>query len=142
MNPTVSIPVKVLVGQDMHPGEKELKEFYEAWITSGKKQPFTGEYNIPSTNDTGRLMTTDPRNVSHCITDIHMNTYDKAKATVMVDVKFTGPKGDDASDEYIANKVRFVARAVKVTDENGKQVDKILTWDLMHAHKGYKPKKH
>jgi len=139
MKGTVYLPVKCLVGQDMHPGEKELKDFYDRWVQAGHREPFTGEYNIPTTNDTRRLLTTDPRNVSHCITDIRMETYDKAKGTVMVGVRFTGPHGDDAAEDCMKNKVRFVARSVQVT-ENGKTENRIITWDLMHAPKGARTK--
>jgi len=135
LNPVVYLPVKVLIGNDMHPGEKELKEFYNDWVTRQKKMPFRGEYQIPTSNDPHRLLTINPSQASHCITDIRMDTYDKQKATVMVGVRFTGPRGDQAYDDCLNNSIRFVARAVKV---DGK--DKIVTWDLIHAPKGA-PKK-
>ena len=136
LNPIVYLPVKCLVGQDMHPGENELKIFYNNWVTQRRKAPFTGEFDLPRTNDTRRLMTVNPAQVSHCITDIRMDTYDKQKGTVMVGVRFTGPKGDEASDACMANKIRFVARSVKVNGE-----DRIVTWDLVHAPKGVRGRK-
>ena len=141
MSPAVWLPIKVLIGNELRPGKKELEYFYDKWVTQGHKAPFTGEYNVPASNDARRLMTIDPSQVSHCITDIDMKTYDPQKATVMAQVRFSGPKGEDASDECIANKVRFVARAVKVTDEKGKKVDRLVTFDLIHAPKGVKARK-
>lgn len=138
MNPTIQIPVKCLFGNNLQPNKKVLEDFYSQWVDSGKN-PFTGEYNMPATNDVRRLLSTDPAQVSHCITDIHMNTYDEQKATVMVSLRFTGPRGDEASDEYIANKIRLVARAVKV-GPGSKAKDTLITWDCMHMPKGSKPK--
>jgi hypothetical protein len=140
VNPTIWLPVKVLVGQDMHPGKKELEYFYDKWTNQQKKAPFRGEYDIVASNNGQRLMTINPNNVSHCITDIRMDTYDPKKATVMVGVKFTGPRGEDASDDVMRNKIRFVARSVKVKDENGQEVDRLVTFDCMHAPRGVKPK--
>ena len=143
MNPAVWLPVKVMIGNDvtMHPGKKELEYFVDKWVSQGHKAPFTGEYNIPISNDARRLMTIDPSQVSHCITDIDMSTYDDKKATVMCKVRFSGPTGDDASDECMANKVRFVARSVKTKDEKGNDVDRLITFDLIHAPKGVKGRK-
>ena len=137
-NPSFAVPVKCLFGQQMKPDKKALENFYSHWVASGKA-PFTGEFNMPMSNDVHRLMTTDPRNVSHCITDIHMDTYDEKKATVMVSIRFTGPRGDEASDEFIANKIRLVARAVEVK-EGSKTEQRLITWDCLHMPKGAKPK--
>ena len=140
-NPTIWLPVKVLVGKDMHPGKKELEVFYHNWMNGTTKgAPFNGEYDIVASNDPNRLMTINSGNVSHCITDIRMDTYDEKKATVMMGIRFTGPRGEDASDDVMMNKIRFVARAVKVKDENGREADRIVTFDCMHAPKGVKPK--
>lgn len=133
-----TVPVKVLFGQRMQPDKKALETFVDNWVAAGKT-PFSGEYNVPTTNDVHRLMTTDPRNVSHCITNIHMNTYDEQKATVMVDIRFTGPRGDDAFEEFLGNKIRMVARAVEVK-EGGKKSQRLITWDCMHMPKGARPK--
>ncbi len=141
MNPTVYVPVKVLVGHDLHAGKKELDYFVDKWTTAQHKAPFTGEYCMPASNDPKRLLTINPSMVSHCITDIRMDTYDPQKSTVMMGVRFTGPRGDDAADDCMANTVRFVARCVKVKDEKGKDVDRIVTFDLIHAPKGVKNKK-
>ena len=138
VNPVITIPVKCVFGQKMQPDKKALENFYAAWCASGK-QPFTGEYNMPMSNDVHRLMATDPRQVSHCITDVHMNTYDEQKATVMVSLRFSGPRGDEASDEYIANKIRLVARAVEVKTGSKKE-QRLITWDCMHMPAGAKPK--
>ena len=138
MNPTIQVPVKCLFGQNMQPDKKVIETFYDRWVAAGKA-PFTGEFNMPVSNDPHRLMATDPSQISHCITDIHMNTYDEQKATVMVSLRFTGPRGDEASDEFIANKIRLVARAVKV-GSGTKAKDALITWDCMHMPKGAKPK--
>jgi len=136
LNPTVWLPVKVLTGKKMLPNKEALDDFYNTWKSSRHGTPFTGEFNTPATNDVNRLLTVDPHEVSHCITDIDMSTYDKKKSTVMMKVRFTGPRGDEAFDDCIANRVRFITRAVNV---NGK--DRIVTFDLMHAPAGVKSKK-
>ena len=135
LNPAVWLPVKILTGEKMQPNKAALDTFYNNWRTSGGA-PFTGEFEVPATNDTNRLLSVDPHQISHCITDIDMSTYDKRKATVMMKVRFTGPRGDEACDDCMENKVRFVTRAVKVNGE-----DRIVTFDLMHAPKGVKAKK-
>lgn len=139
-NPAIWIPVKVLVGEKMRPGKEELEYFVDKWKSHMRGAPFTGEYNLPATNDTRRLMTIRPSEVSHCITDIKMETYDPKKATVMMQIRFSGPKGEDAADDCMANKLRFVARSVKVT-EDGEPKDRIVTFDCIHAPKGVKSKK-
>ena len=136
LNPAVWLPVKILTGKKMQPNKEALDTFVNNWRSSRGGAPFTGEFNLPASNDPNRLLTVDPHQVSHCITDIDMSTYDKKKATVMMKVRFTGPKGDEAYDDCIENKVRFVTRAVNV---DGK--DRIVTFDLMHAPAGVKVKK-
>lgn len=122
------MPVKVLLGQKMKPNEKALNDFYNDWATRRKKIPFTGEYNVPISNDVRRLAFVNPANVSHCVTDIDMSTYDKKKATVMMKIRFTGPKGDEAFDECLNNNIRFVTRGININGE-----DHIVTFDLVHA---------
>lgn len=139
MNPLVYVPVKVLTGKKMEPNKEALEFFVDQWINKCHKQPFQGEYNLPATNDTKRLLTIDPSQISHCICDIRMDTYDPAKATVMMGVRFSGPAGDRAADEFIGNNIRLVARCVKVKEGN-KEVDRIVTWDCMHRPAGA-PKK-
>ena len=128
MNPMIYVPVKVLPGK---PGKEALDYFCQRWKQETKGTPFNGEYQIPASNKVDRLLSIDPDQISHVICDVRPETYDADKNTVMIGVRFTGPKGDDASDEYLTKRLRFIARTVKVK-EGGKSFDRIITWDCVH----------
>jgi len=125
MAPDIWIPVKVL------PGKEALEYFVKAWKESGGKD-FNGEIETPHTNDPGRLMTTDVDNISHCISDIDLKTYDDSRRTVMVKCRFCGPRGEEAMEKFINKDLRLCARTItgpdKVTHEN---VERIVTFDCI-----------
>lgn len=125
MNADIWVPVKVL------PGKEALEFFNQKWRESGA-QPFNGEYQLPLTKDSSRLMTTELDFISHCITDIDMNSYNPDKQTVMMRCRFCGPKGSEALEKYIDGDLRFGARTVVGKDKDtGEIKERIVTFDAI-----------
>lgn len=136
MNPEVNMKVKVVIPGITKVAAKDAFDYFmQQWKNNGKR-PFNGEYTLqnPDGKNPGRAMTIEPSNISHQITDIDNDTYDPKTGTIMMKVRFTGPKSPKAIDEFIKNKIHLMARSVKGNDKiTGEPVTRIVTWDLVHA---------
>ena len=105
------------------PSEESLMFFKERW----NKQPFFGEYYLPMDVDLNRILTTDPKMISHMINSIDWTTYDPMSSTVIIDVDFVGPYGQVAISDWLKGDIRFAVRTVLVKNKR-----RIITWDLIH----------
>lgn len=134
-DPEVTIPVPVRILNVPAKEAKEAFDFFMAAWQAGGKRPFNGEYDMPNPGpDQRRAMTTDYSQISHVITDIYPETFDKDKNTVMMKVRFAGPKRNAAIDDYVKGSVRLACRTVRGKDvKTKKPVTRIVTWDLVHA---------
>ena len=124
---TLWVPVKVPTGKD------SLEDFMHVW-KEGQLQgaPFNGEIDSPMSSRPERRLTIDEEQISHCVTDIDMRTFDPAKNTVMAQIRFCGPHGSEAREKFIKKDLRFVARSVTVRHkQTGERCNKIITFDCI-----------
>lgn len=136
MGPEVRMKVRFwLPGTTFEQSKEAFDYFMEKWTTERKKEPFLGEYTLqnPDGKNNARAMNIEFSNVSHVITDIDKDSYDPKTRTVDMKFRFTGPKSPLAIDEHIRGNIRLAPRFVKGIDrETGKQVSRIVTWDIIH----------
>ena len=123
------------------PSEESLMFFKERW----NGQPFFGEYEPPMYNGNdsewiNRILTTDPKNISHMINSIDWTSFDPATSTVLIDVDFVGPYGQMAISDWLKGNIRFAVRTILVKNKR-----RMITWDIIHKPidigKGSQPEK-
>ena len=113
-------------------GKKSLDFFMHNW-KEGELQglPFNGEI-LPPSGSSERKMTIAPENISHCVLDVDMNSYDEKTDTVQARVKFTGPYHQMARSMYINKDLRFIARTVTLVNKHtNERVKRIVTFDCI-----------
>ena len=121
------VPVKVPTGK------KSLEDFMHAWKEGAMQgAPFNGEIDSPMGAKPERRITIDEEKISHCITDVAIDSFDPDKNTVMAKVRFCGPFGGEAREKFIKKDLRFMTRSVGVKHKKtGERCDKIVTIDCV-----------
>ena len=136
MMPEITIPVAVRIPGVGKKERREAFDFFMAAWEAGGKRPFNGEYELQNVDNKApqRGMTVDFSNISHVVTDILKDTYDPKMETVCMKLRFAGPKGAAAMEDYcISKNARLAARTVRVRDKrDGTVKSRIVTWDLIH----------